>query len=36
MYNADNILVKQLIQIIERIFEYTNNYQNSKEFVDDY
>ncbi len=36
MYNTDIILVKQLLLTIERIFEYTVNFDNSDKFVEDY
>jgi uncharacterized protein with HEPN domain len=36
MYNADIILVKHLLQTIERIFEYTANFNNPDDFAADY
>jgi uncharacterized protein with HEPN domain len=36
MYNTDIILIKQMIQTIDRIFEYTANFANPDEFVADY
>jgi uncharacterized protein with HEPN domain len=36
MFNADTILIEQLLQTIERIFEYTSNFNNSDDFVADY
>lgn len=36
MYKNDITLVKQILQSIERIFEYTSHFSNSDEFVADY
>jgi uncharacterized protein with HEPN domain len=36
MFNKDYILLKQLLQIIERINEYTATYENAKQFATDY
>jgi len=32
----DYILIKQMLQIVERILEYTQNFDNSDDFVADY
>ena len=36
MFNTDIILIKQMLQTIDRIFEYTENFNNSDDFVADY
>ena len=36
MFNKDIILVKQMLQTLERIFEYTANFDNPDDFVVDY
>ena len=36
MFSKDIILVKQMWQIIERIFEYSANFDNSDDFAADY
>ena len=36
MFNSDVVLIKQLLQIIGRIDEYTNNFNNPDDFAEDY
>jgi uncharacterized protein with HEPN domain len=36
MYSKDLVLVNQIVQILERIFEYSRIYENSDDFVADY
>jgi uncharacterized protein with HEPN domain len=36
MYNTDIILVEQMLQTIDRIFEYASNFDNPDDFVADY
>lgn len=36
MFSKDIILVKQMLQTIERIFEYSSGYDNIDDFVADY
>ncbi len=36
MFNADILLIKQLLLIIDRIFEYTDSCVNLDDFISDY
>jgi len=36
MYSTDYILIKQMFQTVERILEYTLNFDNPDDFVADY